>query len=263
MGYRDRQFIVSRVRLPAVLLIFFALLVIVGVSATVAEDRVEPRVPAANSNPNSSYEVWVGAEAAERAWSIYSGLTWAPLGSIGADGLRFRASGGSGAYRYEGSIGGLPTSIYGTPAFADLLVGYQMGIGALTLKAFVGASFDAHELEPYDNANALAGYSTGVKAALESWLNVTPDVWAAVDLAATTAHSSYSTRLRLAYRVLKDLSLGVEAGAFGHVEGNFGRVGALVRYDWGGGEISVSGGVTGNLDRPTTPYVATVYLAKF
>jgi hypothetical protein len=263
VGYRDRQFFVFRVRLAAVLLAFFAVLGTGSVRVLAADDRLEPRDATVISNSFGSYEVWVGAEVARRAWSVYSGLTWAPLGSISADGLRFRASGGSGAYRYDGSIGGVPTSIYGTPAFADLLVGYQMGFGALTLKAFVGASFDAHELEPYDKANALAGSSTGVKGALEGWLNVTPEAWAAVDLAATTAHSNYSTRLRLGYRVLQGLSLGVEAGAFGHVEGNFGRVGALVRYDWAGGEISVSGGVTGNLDRPSTPYVAIMYLAKF
>src|SRR5690606_38940080 len=129
--------------------------------------------------------------------SIYSGLTWAPVDSIDRDGFRFRAGGGSGSYRYRGPVGGQPASIYGTPAFADLLVGYQMGVGPLTLKAFVGASFDGHALQPHDTANALAGYRTGVKGVLEGWLNLTPRAWAALDLAAATAHSHYYSRLRL------------------------------------------------------------------
>jgi hypothetical protein len=210
-----------------------------------------------------SHEVWAGAEATKRSWSIYSGLTWAPLGSIDADGLRFRASGGSGSYRYHTTIYGAPASIYGTPAFADLLVGYQMGLGPLTLKAFVGASFDQHWLQPHDAANELAGQQIGVKGAVEGWLNLTPRAWAALDVAAGTAHSNYYSRLRLAYRVLPSLSVGLEAGAFGHVAGDFSRVGALVRYDWTGGELAVSGGITGDLDRPSTPYVAVMYLAKF
>jgi hypothetical protein len=245
-------------RLPAVMLFLLAALSFAVVRASAEDNGIKT---------HRSHEVWLGAEATERAWSIYSGLTWAPLGSIDSAGLRFRASGGSGSYHYRGTIYGAPASIYGTPAFADLLVGYQMGFGPLTLKAFVGASFDRHWLEPYDTANALAGQETGVKAAVEGWLNLTSKTWVALDLAATAAHASYNSRLRLGYRALPDLSLGLEAGGFGNVAGDSRRIGGLIRYEWRGGEISVSGGITkeihGERDPPSTPYVAMTYLTKF
>ena len=109
-------------------------------------------------------ETWTGAEATRHSWSTYTGVNWSPFGKLGEDGVRLRLSGGYGEYRYAARVDGVTQSIYGTAAFADLLVGYQMAFGGLTLKAFAGATFDGHLLDPFDETNKTEGTATGVKA---------------------------------------------------------------------------------------------------
>lgn len=208
-------------------------------------------------------EFWSGAEATRHAWSSYAGVTWSPLGKLAEDGVRLRVGGGYAQYGYPIQVGRQSISIYGTAAFADLLMGYQMGVGALTLKAFAGASFDGHVLEPFDEGNKVNGSATGAKAALEGWLNITSTTWAQLDASYSTAHSVYSSRVRLGYRVTHGISAGLEGGAFGNEVSKGGRGGGFVRYEWLGGEVSLSGGVSGDIAAPRNPYGTVVYLTRF
>lgn len=208
-------------------------------------------------------ETWTGAEATRHSWSTYTGVNWAPFGKLGEDGIRLRLSGGYGEYRYAARVDGVTQSIYGTAAFADLLVGYQMAFGGLTLKAFAGATFDGHLLDPFDETNKTEGAATGVKGAIESWLNLSPSSYAQLDLSYGTAHSTYNSRARLGYRLTNTISLGLEGGAFGNAAGRNGRGGAFVRYEWLAGELSLSGGMSGDLAAPRNPYGTLVYRTWF
>lgn len=206
-------------------------------------------------------EAWAGADATRNAWSSYTGFNWAPFGKLVDAGWRMRLAGGYGEYRYEG---GRPRqSIYGSAAFADLLVGYQMAFGDLTLKAFAGATFDGHLLAPFDETNPVNGSATGAKAVVESWLNLSPSAWLQVDGAYGTAHAGYTTRVRIGWRAMHSISLGVEGGAFGNEASRSSRGGAFVRYEWLAGELSVSGGVSGDIAEPRNPYGTFVYLTRF
>jgi hypothetical protein len=147
--------------------------------------------------------------------------------------------------------------------FADLLAGYQASLGGLTIKAFAGATADLHGLDPFDPENDVRGDAIGWKAALEGWLNISPASWAALDLSYGSAHDSFASRLRLGYRLWPRLSVGLEAGAFGNSESESGRGGALLRYEWAGGEISASAGVSGDIERPANPYATLVWLARY
>lgn len=210
-----------------------------------------------------SGEAWVGADVIRHAWSVYSGGTWAPFGKLQDDGFRLRMVGGYGQYRYQGSIDAQAQTVYGTSTFADVLAGYQMGLGALTLKAFAGATFDGQLLDPFDAGNPVNGNATGAKGVLEAWLNLTSNTWAQTDLSYSTAHRAYFSRLRLGYQVTGGVSLGVEGGAFGNAASDSGRAGGFLRYEWLGGEVSVSGGVSGDIAAPRNPYATFVYLMKF
>jgi hypothetical protein len=212
---------------------------------------------------SGSAEVWTGVNATRHAWSSYGGVNWAPLGKLEDDGFRLRVAGGYGEYRYSGTVAGLTQTIYGSAGFADLLAGYQVGLGALTLKAFAGATFDDHVLTPFDASNPVSGSARGVKAAIEGWLNVTSLMWAQFDASYATAHRSYNTRLRLGYRVTPAISVGVEGGALGNAASDSGRGGGFVRYEWRGGEISASGGVSGDIAAPRNAYGTLVYLTRF
>ncbi len=212
---------------------------------------------------SQAVEWWSGADAIRHSWSTYSGVNWAPFGKIADDGMRLRVSGGYGEYRYSGWVDGRTDRIYGTAMFADVLAGYQMGLGGLTLKAFAGATFDGHVLSAFDANNPVNGKVTGAKGVLEGWLSITTSTWAQVDLAYGTAHASYNSRLRVGHRVATGVSLGVEGGQFGNEASDNRRLGGFARYDWLGGEVSVSGGMSGDIAAPRNPYGTLVYMMKF
>lgn len=205
------------------------------------------------------YELWFGGEATRQAWSLYSGTVWAPLGDIRHDGWRVRAGAGQGQYSY-GPVG---APIYGLSAFSDLLVGYRATFGATTVKAYAGVAADFHHTDPYDAANALDGLSVGPKAVVETWTNLTPSLWGALDLSWTTAHALYSARGRFGWRALPFMSLGVEATGFGSVDSNGVRGGGFVRFEWPDGEISATGGLTGNQNADATPFATLNLTMRF
>jgi hypothetical protein len=212
-------------------------------------------------------EVAIGADVTRNSWSAYSTVTVAPLGALDGDGLRLRTVGGYGRYRYDGerTVGGrrVPTRFYGTSSFTDLLAGYQFELGNLTLKGFAGASGIAHQIAPLDRTNEVSGLDLGFKAVLEIWAEISASVWASADLSWTAAHDTYGTRLRSGWRVMPELSLGVEGGTMGNSAYNGVRAGGFIRYapDWG--EISLSGGVTGDVDDPSAPYATISWSFRY
>src|SRR6185312_5195625 len=103
-------------------------------------------------------EAWTGVDAAHDQWLAYSGMTVAPASSdIYSDGWRIRVGGGYGQYSYDGFT---PRTACGDAtktdacteddrkaqrykvnhSYAEVLIGYYLRLGALTAKAFAGAS---------------------------------------------------------------------------------------------------------------------------
>jgi hypothetical protein len=182
-------------------------------------------------------------------WSAYSGASWAPFGSVREDGLRLRAVLGAGAYRG------------GTVAFGDVLVGYHKQLGPVTLKVLGGLT--VAEREPTEPTSTLAGAALGPKAMLETWWTIADQAWASADLSIAFPHLhttetgddpnrvDYSGRIRLGWRLWPELSVGFEGGAGGPLastlpttlQNGLARAGGFLRYEWAGGEVSISGGV--------------------
>lgn len=238
-----------------------ALLAWLCLAGRVSEARAEDAAPAAVATP--SFESWIGAEATPNVWSLYSGVTWAPAGSVREEGWRLRIASGIGAYRYRTFIDGTRYRIYGVTGFGDALGGYHASLGALTVKAFAGVTYDGHALRPDDPANPVDDGKVGGKAVLETWLNLGPADWVSLDLSAASAHQAYYSRLRIGHRLIPQLSVGLEGGAFGNEKTDNGRGGGFIRYEWDRGELSASGGLTGDIAKPTTPYATLVYLSRF
>jgi Cellulose biosynthesis protein BcsS len=249
-----------------------------------------------------SREVWAGADVsngkASSSWLIYSGATSAPFGGIYENGLRLRATIGYGQYSYthlKNQTSKKPevTTFDATTAFADVLVGYLYRYNSLTAKAFVGVSFIDHDIAPFDTGNISINSAVGAKGVLEFWYNSSPKAWSSLDLAYSTAHATASVRMRSGYRLWPQVSIGVEGGL--NIDGqaqckirlstqkgcpfskddtdaasllDFGRTGLFARYEWTGGEVSVSAGGLGqiiaadgsfNLD----PYVTVNWVMQF
>jgi len=217
--------------------------------------------PAVADERRSTMEFWGGAEVNANSWSTYSGATIALSGFLETDGWRLRIGDGYGTYSYE-SDGG--STIRGHVGFGELLLGYQYQLGSLTLKGFVGAAAEAHTLSPFDTETTVVGTDYGVKTALESWWEITPEVWTSLDLSWSSVHGgTYAAHARAGYRIKPELSLGVEATAKGNAEYDGGRLGALVRFSWSGGEIAASTGASIDRSGETGGYGALHALYRY
>lgn len=214
-------------------------------------------------------EVWSGVDAAKDNWLIYSGMTVAPFGHIHEPGWRFRMAGGYGQYQYTGNRGTGPTpdirSFAAMTYYGDALVGYLERYGPLTAKAFAGVSYLAHDIAPFDPDNLVTGEEVGFKAALELWVDIGEIGFASLDASWNTAHDTRNVRTRLGARFAPSWSGGLEGWLnlddqsdcdLGWSGGDacdeeetdlldYTRAGLFLRYDWDGGELSLSGGVSG------------------
>ena len=212
-------------------------------------------------------EMWVGTDASSHVWLVYGGITVAPLSDMFSDGIRLRMASGYGGYRYAGPRNGRTTSFKADTAFADGLIGYLKRLGPLTAKAFVGVSAIQHAVHPFDQENPVQGMAYGPKGVLELWLNMSEDAWSSLDVNWTSAHQTYSGRLRTGYRVFSDVSLGVEARVNGNALDKDARGGLFFRYAWDGGEVSLAGGVAGRFledaQDMTDPYATANWLVQY
>lgn len=213
---------------------------------------------------SGALEVWSGGEMTRGTRGAWTGMNWAPLGKIEDPGFRVRFAGGSGQYRTDDKQMGQSLSIYGTSAFADLLVGYQWSLGATTLKLFAGGTFNGQLQVATSDAYPEIATATGAKVVAEAWINITPETFAQIDLSAATAHRSYTSRVRYGYRLTRAIALGLEGGSIGSEEGRTLRAGLFARYEWLGGEISASGGLASDDSAVRrTPYGGLVYLKRY
>lgn len=262
--------------------VFSVLVVIVALSApcTSMPASAEDDPWKAQVVPAPWREVWAGVDATSNSWSVYTGMTVSPFGSIHHDGLRVRVAGGYGAYSYQGTkwrgtidkgvpIGKEHNQTYRVDvSFADLLAGYHATFGVLTIKGFAGVAVEGSVPDPIPGSQVsepdgtvteyrggnIAAPRWGAKVALETWLEMSPHLWASLDVSATLANEMYASRLRLGYRVTPELSLGLEGAATGNFEYDGQRGGLFARYAWSSGEVAISAGTVNELTEVTGAY---------
>lgn len=215
-------------------------------------------------------EIWVGVDAGPRNWLVYGGTTYAPDGDVHANGWRVRSTTGYGRYSYDFSSAIDPvtraqtvTTIAVDKSTADLLIGYQHRFGELTAKAFVGAAFLKNDYAASAHGFSRSELIYGAKGAVELWLNMGPSGWGSFDVSFADTRATFSARARAGYRVLPSISIGVEgilnrSDLTGQVQGSDEfrlhgntRAGVFVRAEWFGGEVSASGGVSGDVVETT------------
>lgn len=276
--------------LAVVLAGFLQAAILVG-AAPLARAASDPPAPA--HNDLLTREVWAGVDVASNVWLVYSGATVAPFSHIHENGLRVRAVIGYGQYTYESYGANGRAEFEASTGFADVLVGYLYRYDALTMKVFAGLSFIDHKITPFDPENISIGGEWGPKAVLEFWYNSNAKSWTSLDLAYTTAHDTGSVRMRSGYRVWPQVSFGAEAAL--NIDGqaqckirlptksgcqlddndsdyksllDYGRAGVFARYEWTGGEVSISAGGMGQIvgkDYEITidPYVTANWIMQF
>ncbi len=249
-----------------------------------SSDTAREEEAAAVEDTDRHSEIWAGADVGRNVWLAYTGTTLAPFGDIHEPGWRLRFVGGYGGYRYESfDYASATTSRHRAEVtFADALVGYLWRLDPLIVKAFIGAGMIDHKIEPLDRLNLAQGPDLGAKGVLELWFNVGEKGFASLDLSLTSAHLTRSARGRAGYRLMPDVSVGVEAGINGDRQADFKmseeqpshrteawdyvRAGAFARYEWYGGEISASAGLMGDLREARDkagPYATINWIKQF
>lgn len=103
--------------------------------------------------------------------------------------------------------------------------------------------------DPHDKSD---GTDYGGKVALELWLNLGETAWTSIDESYGTARNETAVRWRAGQRYNDWLSVGPELRFDKNIESGAGewngRAGIFARYEWGGGEVSVAGGVLSRVD---------------
>jgi hypothetical protein len=218
----------------------------------------------------ANLELWTGAESYRTAWSLYTGTSWSPFGTLQEQGFRLRLVAGQSGFEYRSDAG----RAHGLAPFAEALAGYQIKSGATTIKAFAGAWGYADILSRADLLNISDRAQFGPKLVAETWTDLPAGFWLATDANWSSLRNAYWTRVRLAAHLLPALSAGLETGAAGTRENTAVRIGGLLRYDWAAGEISASAGVASNptanavdaaygLRSGVTPYGTLLLLLRF
>jgi len=232
-----------------------------GCCLAAAAFAIAPVIAPVRADEPPTVEVSGGGEIGGHLWSAYANTTVALSGliagvpkSILEDGWRLRA--GAGYWEYArrqtiwiSGIGEQSVHRRRTGSFADLLLGYQAGIGPLTLKIFAGGAY-ANEQRRIDGEDeGSTGAFTAARVLVESWYNLTPNAFAQLDAGWTSRLDALTARGRLGYRMTPEISVGPEVGYWSadrELEAgrdDIIRYGAFIRYEWSAGEISLSGGI--------------------
>jgi hypothetical protein len=205
-------------------------------------------------------EVAGGAETGGHVWSAYTSTTVAlaawlsevPKG-IREDGWRLRAGAGYWEYArrqtiWVSGLGEQSVQRKRTGSFADMLLGYQAGLGPLTLKVFAGGVYANEQrlIDGYDEGST--GPFTAARVLVESWYNFSPNFFGQLDAGWTSRLDALTARGRLGYRITSAISAGPELGYWSAAReleagrDSLVRFGAFARYEWAAGEVSLSAG---------------------
>lgn len=197
----------------------------------------------------------------------------APLddGTLSADDrLRAKAVLGALGYELRGNAIVKAQTVTVEHYDAAIMPGYQATFGRLILKAYAGLGYEETRVTPTERGQGIAGEAWGAMAATEAWLTLSDRLWLSADGSVFTGTGRYSTSARLGFRALSWLAAGPEAATFGSnrdldltaaSSGATTRTGGFMRFDIGGMETTVSGGIASDHAGGEEAYgSASVYL---
>ena len=194
--------------------------------------------------------------------------------------MRLRVMGGYGGYQFSGKY----AQIQGRVGFVDVLSGYHLRLGELTLKAFGGIAFANNTFSPFQPAEAGLARTLGQKGLVELWYNLPAGGFASLDLGYTTVMSRASAKGRVGFALEQGATIGVElsgatsarpqairdaTGATGAIQPQTARLGAFTRMGFWRGELDLSAGWSVSRDARDRrsalgePYAGVQWLTRF
>jgi hypothetical protein len=141
--------------------------------------------------------------------------------------------------------------------------GYQLTLGALILRGYLGLAYENETILPDDPTRSIPAESWGAQGWIDAWLQLSENNWLSVDGSYYTGSQSYSAALKLGHVPFSWLSLGPEVAGYGDPEGVSARAGAFVRFDSGQVETTLSGGVSGTYKDDPSLYGGANFYVRF
>ena len=130
----------------------------------------------------------------------YGGLLVAPNG-FDDDGLLLKVLLSGGVYRYTaGDIGG--ERVIGAEWGAQVLPGWRIKRYGVEAKFFFGPDWQRHKLWPDDPGNHVRGVQLGLRMAVETWTEPTPETMVATELSISSLATQWTGRVAAGWRVL-------------------------------------------------------------
>lgn len=216
-------------------------------------------------------EVFSGADVTENQYGFYSGGVTGALGPhLNLKGLRLRAVYGQGRYQYRSKRQVGPSQVetlfLGDSEFYEAMVGYEFRFADVIFKAYGGVVHEINHIDPTDVNNQLEGEETGGKLLLEVWRDFEKELgaryWFSGYGSYTTGSEYYTVHGRVGMPVNSLLTVGLETGVFGNKEFDALRLGAFGKLKIGTGELTFSGGVSGDYEQPDALYGTVQYFTK-
>jgi len=203
-----------------------------------------------------------GVDVARDSSYGWAGAAWAPLDTMHREGLRLRAQGGLGRYRYETS--NVPDGWNtGNKLDGEMLVGWQFLRGAHALAIYAGVNVTSNTLEQPDPSNRDQGTQLGAKIVAEWFYRLDEDWTLTAAAGASTADGTASLRATAGRRMHEWFDLGTEASTSTNWLSKDARFGLFIATPLPGRQLRAAGGWRWSDDSREGPYGSLSLYAPF
>jgi hypothetical protein len=197
--------------------------------------------PCAAEEPQSAskadrWSVWTGLSAGPDYIYAYDGAALFLAGNADQGGPMARLALGGGAYRTSGDH---PHDVIQYDA--NFMLGYRAPIGGAMIALFAGGDVNRHDNDDRDAKPR--GTEFGAKGLLEAYAPLGPAFYLAGYGTYSTAFDTFSSDLKLAYRLTERFAVGPEMGAVGSA--GFAQARAGLASAWKLGEATELAGAAG------------------
>ncbi|MBS9475789.1 cellulose biosynthesis protein BcsS [Ancylobacter radicis] len=184
----------------------------------------------------------------------WAGLAWAPFARMDEEGLRLRAQGGGGRYRYETAdvAGGWNGA---TKTEAEVLIGWQFLHGPHALALYAGLAMTDNRLDLPDPANRDQGTQYGGKLVAEWFYRWDERRTLSASISATTADGAACARLAAGWRAQDWLEIGIETAASTDWLTRDARIGGFILLPVKGQDLRAAGGWRWSSDEEAGAYL--------
>jgi len=213
-------------------------------------------------DPTNRRFAFGGIDVGNASTITWIGLGGAPLSNLDEDGIRLRALGGAGYYRYrtqsvpDGKNTGVVTA-------GEILIGRRLTFDPTTVTASLGIDLKNYSARLPEPDNPLRGTKIGIKAALEFFTRPAPDWFVTAHGNISSVYQSYNSRIAVSRNLGRFFTLGAEGAAIGDERSHEIRAGIVGGLQLGRSIATIAVGMLQNSDKGSGTYSTVTYYAPF